>query len=189
MFLFHSDARSFIGQYERGGSSPPFYIGLRTTRWLKFIGDKPNYTAGEKKERKKLRHLSRESSSRPSMEPFDGMMILTKRGEKTAYFPFSFIVLENVTSVEGELRKKTWFFNLPVARTWLHAYVCKAGVRRASKVGRIRRTNDRARSRISTAIRTTLVSPEKTLKLQLFLINEMVIGVTAPPPRSIGIIS
>lgn len=67
------------------------------------------------------------------MEPFDGMMILTKKGEKTVYFPFSFIVLENVTSVGGELRKKTWFFNLPVARTWLHAYVCKAERRKLAE--------------------------------------------------------
>lgn len=68
MFLFHSDARSFIGQYERGGSSPPFYIGLRTTRWLKFIGDKPNYTAGEKKRKEE----TPSSFSRIFFSPVDG---------------------------------------------------------------------------------------------------------------------
>lgn len=183
MFLFHSDARSFIGQYERGGSSPPFYIGLRTTRWLKFIGDKPNYTAGEKKRK--------EETPKVFFSPIDGTIrwnddFNEKRGKKPLTFRFRSSFSKTLRRLEASYVRRLGFsifqlLELGCTRTY---------AKLASKVGRIRRTNDRARSRVSTAIRATLVSPEKTLKLQLFLINdEMVIGVTTPPPRSIGIIS
>lgn len=119
-----------ICTHECGSSLLPFYISyLRTTRWLKFIGI--NRTVPRewkmKSYRKKERN-SRESSSRWKM------MILMKKKKKNCWLPFLRSSLYENRSRKryvgwgGELRKKTWFFNLPVARTWLH--VCKAGVRR-----------------------------------------------------------
>lgn len=134
---------------------------------------------GKKKEIIKEKNSTRHHSRKSSLS-IRRRSRIARFNEKTADFPpnpiFFFAesrssvgksvenVVASVGSEEGELRKKTRFFNLPVARTWLHAYVCKAAPK---KVRRIRGTNVAVLGRGSLPrIRTTVVSPvEKTLKL------------------------
>lgn len=163
------------------GSSLPFCIASRTKiiGWINPKMKSNRKEKGKKKEIIKGKNSTRHHSRKSSLS-IRRRSRIARFNEKTADFPpnpiFFFAesrssvgksvenVIASVGSEEGELRKKTRFFNLPVARTWLHAYVCKAAPK---KVRRIRGTNVAVLGRGSLPrIRTTVVSPvEKTLKL------------------------
>lgn len=125
------------------GSSLPFYIASRTTP-KNYRMDKPESIA-KMKMKSNRREKGKEKKIRPVI--FLANLLLARRWfvdresrdlikKKNCWlFPptrssvgkWVENVIASVGSEGGELRKKTWFFNLPVARTWLHAYVCKAG--------------------------------------------------------------